>query len=147
MRSEIDLGDQQAAATNQKRRMVGQAPYVVNAGAVYTRSTGAASATLLFNRVGERIDAAGDSPLPDVITRSRNQLDFSVRFPIVGSDEVADVTGAGDTVIATFSLALAAGATFRDAARLANFAGGIVVMKERRRSQRIELPETSRAAA
>ena len=50
-------------------------------------------------------------------------------IPIVGSDEVADVTGAGDTVIATFSLALAAGATFRDAARLANFAGGIVVMK------------------
>ena len=50
-------------------------------------------------------------------------------IPIVGSDEVADVTGAGDTVIATFALALAAGASFRDAARLANHAGGIVVMK------------------
>lgn len=48
---------------------------------------------------------------------------------IVGSDEVADVTGAGDTVIAVFSLALAAGATFGEAARLANYAGGIVVMK------------------
>jgi rfaE bifunctional protein kinase chain/domain len=48
---------------------------------------------------------------------------------IVGSDEVADVTGAGDTVIATFGLALAAGASFGDAARLANHAGGIVVMK------------------
>jgi len=50
-------------------------------------------------------------------------------IPIHGSDEIADVTGAGDTVIATFTLALAAGATFSEAARLANYAGGIVVMK------------------
>ncbi|MEO7190312.1 MAG: PfkB family carbohydrate kinase [Vicinamibacterales bacterium] len=50
-------------------------------------------------------------------------------IPIVGSDEVADVTGAGDTVIATFALALGAGASFPEAARLANHAGGIVVMK------------------
>jgi rfaE bifunctional protein kinase chain/domain len=49
--------------------------------------------------------------------------------PIYGSDEVADVTGAGDTVIATFSLSLAAGASFYEAARLANYAGGLVVMK------------------
>jgi rfaE bifunctional protein kinase chain/domain len=53
----------------------------------------------------------------------------TVHIPIVGSDEVADVTGAGDTVIATFALAVAAGATFVEAARLANRAGGIVVMK------------------
>ena len=45
------------------------------------------------------------------------------------SDQVADVTGAGDTVIATFTLALAAGATPLEAARLSNYAGGIVVMK------------------
>jgi rfaE bifunctional protein kinase chain/domain len=51
------------------------------------------------------------------------------RIPIFGSDEVADVTGAGDTVIATFGLALAAGASFYEAARLANYAGGLVVMK------------------
>jgi rfaE bifunctional protein kinase chain/domain len=50
-------------------------------------------------------------------------------IPIVGSDQIADVTGAGDTVIATFSLALACGATFGEAARLANHAGGLVVMK------------------
>jgi rfaE bifunctional protein kinase chain/domain len=53
----------------------------------------------------------------------------TVHIPIVGSDEVADVTGAGDTVIATLTLALAAGATFDEAARLANHAGGLVVMK------------------
>ena len=50
-------------------------------------------------------------------------------IPVYGTDQVADVTGAGDTVIATFTLALAAGASFAEAAKLANYAGGIVVMK------------------
>ena len=53
----------------------------------------------------------------------------TLHIPIFGSDEIADVTGAGDTVVATMTLALAAGATFELAARLANYAGGIVVMK------------------
>jgi rfaE bifunctional protein kinase chain/domain len=53
----------------------------------------------------------------------------TIHVPIFGSDEVADVTGAGDTVIATFGLALATGASFYEAARLANYAGGLVVMK------------------
>jgi rfaE bifunctional protein kinase chain/domain len=53
----------------------------------------------------------------------------TVHIPIFGSDEIADVTGAGDTVMATMALALAAGATFELAARLANYAGGLVVMK------------------
>jgi rfaE bifunctional protein kinase chain/domain len=46
-----------------------------------------------------------------------------------GSDEIADVTGAGDTVISTFTLALASGGAPLEAARLANYAGGVVVMK------------------
>jgi len=50
-------------------------------------------------------------------------------IPIHGTDEIADVTGAGDTVIATFTVALASGAAPIDAAVLANMAGGIVVMK------------------
>jgi len=53
----------------------------------------------------------------------------TAHIPIFGSDEVTDVTGAGDTVIATFGLALAAGASHYEAARLANYAGGLVVMK------------------
>jgi rfaE bifunctional protein kinase chain/domain len=53
----------------------------------------------------------------------------TVHIPIVGSDQIADVTGAGDTVIATMTLALAAGGTFEEAAQLANYAGGLVVMK------------------
>jgi rfaE bifunctional protein kinase chain/domain len=53
----------------------------------------------------------------------------TVHIPIFGSDEIADVTGAGDTVMATMTLALASGASFEGAARLANYAGGLVVMK------------------
>ncbi len=70
-----------------------------------------------------------------LVTRgSRGMALFEPRRPtvhidIVGSDQVTDVTGAGDTVIATMTLALAAGASFSEAARLANYAGGLVVMK------------------
>jgi rfaE bifunctional protein kinase chain/domain len=49
--------------------------------------------------------------------------------PVHGTDQVADVTGAGDTVIGTFALALAAGGTPLEAALLADYAGGVVVMK------------------
>ena len=70
-----------------------------------------------------------------VITRGRDGMvafegkHEPVDIPIFGSDEVADVTGAGDTVIATFTAALASGANTAEAAQLANYAGGIVVMK------------------
>ena len=52
-----------------------------------------------------------------------------VHIPAVGAQQAVDVTGAGDTVIATFTLALASGASFTEAAHLANYAGGLVVMK------------------
>jgi rfaE bifunctional protein kinase chain/domain len=52
-----------------------------------------------------------------------------VEIPIHGSNQVVDVTGAGDTVIATYTAALAAGASSYEAAKLANYAGGLVVMK------------------
>jgi bifunctional ADP-heptose synthase (sugar kinase/adenylyltransferase) len=70
-----------------------------------------------------------------VITRGRDGMVAFTRrhkpidIPIFGADQVADVTGAGDTVIATFTAALAAGASTEEAAHLANYAGGIVVMK------------------
>jgi rfaE bifunctional protein kinase chain/domain len=69
----------------------------------------------------------------------------TIHVPIFGSDEVADVTGAGDTVIATFGLALAAGASFYEAARLANYAGGLVVMK--RGTATVSARELSEAVA
>jgi D-glycero-beta-D-manno-heptose-7-phosphate kinase len=70
-----------------------------------------------------------------VITRGRDGMvafeknSKPLVIPIFGSDQVVDVTGAGDTVIATFTAALAAGADTATAALLANLAGGIVVMK------------------
>src|SRR5262249_43239838 len=53
----------------------------------------------------------------------------TAHLPVHGTDQVADVTGAGDTVIGAFALGLAAGATPLEAALLANYAGGVVVMK------------------
>ena len=57
---------------------------------------------------------SGDGDAQHVSTRAR---------------EVFDVSGAGDTVIATILMALCVGATFREAAELANAAAGIVVAK------------------
>jgi len=51
-------------------------------------------------------------------------------IPIHGTTDIVDVTGAGDTVISVFTLALACGSSFRDAASLANHAGSMVVMKK-----------------
>jgi rfaE bifunctional protein kinase chain/domain len=70
-----------------------------------------------------------------VVTRGKDGMIVFERnhkprhIPVYGSDEAADVTGAGDTVIAVFTLAIAAGATYSEAAELANYAAGIVVMK------------------
>jgi len=89
----------------------------------------------------EKVVAAGEQVMDRmklqslVITRGRDGMvafdrkHKPVDIPIFGSDEVTDVTGAGDTVIAAFTAALAAGATTEEAAQLANYAGGIVVMK------------------
>lgn len=52
-----------------------------------------------------------------------------LHIPVWGGDEVADVTGAGDTVLAVLTAALASGASPAEAAVLANYGGGIVVMK------------------
>ena len=54
--------------------------------------------------------------------------ELPLHIPAIGAQAV-DGTGAGDTVIATFALALASDASFAEAAQLANHAGGLVVMK------------------
>lgn len=98
----------------------------------------------LGTRIGndwEKVTAAGQQVMAHmklqslVITRGRDGMvafdhkHKPVDIPIFGSDQVTDVTGAGDTVIAAFTAALAAGATTEEAAQLANYAGGLVVMK------------------
>jgi D-glycero-beta-D-manno-heptose-7-phosphate kinase len=70
-----------------------------------------------------------------LITRGNKGMSLFVKggethhIPISGSDEIADVTGAGDTVAAVAALSLASGADFLTACKIANHAGGIVVMK------------------
>jgi rfaE bifunctional protein kinase chain/domain len=70
-----------------------------------------------------------------LVTRGGNGMmlleseEAPLHIAAVGGQQPVDVTGAGDTVIATFALALAVNASFADAARLANYAGGLVVMK------------------
>ena len=92
MQSEITLGDSaRASLTNASRPMVGQAPWVVNTGLTYATTSGATSATLLYNVVGPRITTAGVSPLPDVEDQPRHVVDLSLRFPIF-----RDLTGRVD---------------------------------------------------
>ncbi|MBI3016371.1 MAG: hypothetical protein HYY65_15200 [Candidatus Tectomicrobia bacterium] len=84
------------------------------AGATLLEKTGARGVLITRGNKGMALFERGQEP---------------VFIDIYGGDEVADVTGAGDTVIGTFTLALVAGATMAEAAMLANYAGGIVVMK------------------
>lgn len=89
----------------------------------------------------ERLDEAGATLLEKtgaravLITRGDKGMSLfegnvpRADIPIHGSDQVLDVTGAGDTVIAAFTLSLAAGASMREAAEIANRAAGLVVMK------------------
>lgn len=70
-----------------------------------------------------------------LVTRGRHGAalfergDRLTHIPIHGSDQAIDVTGAGDTVLAAYTLALACGASSLVAAQIANIAGGLVVMK------------------
>ena len=89
----------------------------------------------------ERLDEAGAALLEKtgarvvLITRGDKGMSLfegdapRTDIPVYGSDQVLDVTGAGDTVIAAFTLSLAAGASMHEAAELANRAAGLAVMK------------------
>ena len=70
-----------------------------------------------------------------LVTRGRHGValfeadDRLTHIPVHGSDQAVDVTGAGDTVLAAYTLALVCGASPLEAAHIANIAGGLVVMK------------------
>jgi len=86
----------------------------------------AAAARRLLHRIDARMVLATRGPRGMcLVERGRPAL----LLPAHGSGEVADVAGAGDTVIASFPLALGAGAAPADAALLANCAAGVVVTK------------------
>ena len=138
--------------TLQQKGKLGAVPIVVDSRYRLVQYSGVTAATpnepeveeALGVRIGQdwnKVIAAGEQVMARmklqslVITRGRDGMvafdhkHKPVDIPIFGSDQVADVTGAGDTVIAAFTAALAAGATTEEAAQLANYAGGIVVMK------------------
>jgi TonB-dependent receptor len=86
MKSTLDItNDQLSALTNRKRAMVGQAPFVVNAGASWSSASNKTTATLLYNIVGHRITAAGTTPLPDTYENARSGLDLSLQAPLFSS--------------------------------------------------------------
>src|SRR5258708_30710355 len=125
-------------AARQEKGKVGGVPIVVDSGYRLGQYSGVTAATpkepeveeALGVRIGQdwnRVIAAGEQVMERmklqslVITRGRDGLvafdakHQPVDIPIVGSDQVTDVTGAGDTVIATFTASLAAGATTGEA--------------------------------
>ena len=139
-------------STLREKGKLGSTPIILDSRYRLLQYSGATAATpnepeveeALGIRIGQdwnKVIAAGEQLMSRmkleslVITRGRdgmvafNHKHKPVDIPIFGSDQIADVTGAGDTVIAAFTAALAAGATTEDAAQLANYAGGIVVMK------------------
>ena len=114
------------------RRVTAATPSVPELEEAYHHQIGSDVATLA--RRGRRLLAELRARCV-LLTRGRYGMLLLVRgrkplvIPSFGSDQVADVTGAGDTVAATFTAALAAGADFVLAAQLANVAGGLVVLK------------------
>ena len=81
MRSNVQLSAADRAS-QEERAMVGQAPYVVNAGLTFAPAGSSVSATILFNRVGRRVYSASILPLPLTYEEARSGLDVSLRTPL-----------------------------------------------------------------
>ncbi len=99
MQSEITPGNAATVSlTEQHRPMVGQAPYVVNAGLTWLSVDAAWTATLLYNVVGKRVTEAGATPLPDTYDLERHVVDFSLQTPFfLGATMKVDAKNILDT--------------------------------------------------
>lgn len=75
--SEVDLGDQ-AVGEKRTRPMMGQSPYVANAGIYYEQKEKGIRASALWNVFGKRLYAVGNALFPDIYEMSRNSLDVTV---------------------------------------------------------------------
>lgn len=85
MESEIRINQSLTGQTQtaDNRPMVGQSPYVVNAGLTWANVENTLTATVLYNVAGRRINSAAELPLPSVYEEARHALDVSLRFPLV----------------------------------------------------------------
>lgn len=92
VQSEVTIGDEidvylpgtgltQIGVVSKERALQGQSPYVLNLGLTWA-PLGGATATVLFNRFGERIDAVGGQATPEIFESARSQLDFVVEAPL-----------------------------------------------------------------
>jgi rfaE bifunctional protein kinase chain/domain len=93
-------------------------------GANFSELTRCGQATLAAMKLRALLVTRGRDGM--ALFESRERI---TRIPVHGSDQAVDVTGAGDTVLAAYTLALACGASPLEAAHIANIAGGLVVMK------------------
>ena len=89
----------------------------------------------MVNRAGRSLLKRAGSEAVLITRGGKGMVLFEKRkpafpIPIFGSSDIVDVTGAGDTVISVLTMALVSGASFREAALLANYAAGLVVMKK-----------------
>ncbi|MBA3558248.1 MAG: TonB-dependent receptor [Gemmatimonadaceae bacterium] len=83
MKSDIRPGNEGIVATTRDNRpMVGQSPFVVNAGMAYSSSSGKTNAAVLYNVAGKRIFAAGVGELPDSYEQARHALDLTISLPV-----------------------------------------------------------------
>lgn len=81
MSSQIITGnDSISSLTNPDRPMIGQSPYVVNAGLTYISYGGRMSASVLYNVAGQRILEVGSGGLPDAYEQPRSLLDASLEY-------------------------------------------------------------------
>ena len=80
-RKNLDFAGSFTAATNPVRPMVGQSPYIVNAGLLWAQKAWAAS--LLYNVQGQRILEAGTGGIPDAYEKPRSMLDATVQIPVL----------------------------------------------------------------
>jgi len=91
--------------------------------------------TQVLNKAGKELLERTEAKAILITRGSKGMILFekgkpSLSIPIHGTTNIVDVTGAGDTVISVFTLALICGATFIQASQLANYAGSVVVMKK-----------------
>jgi len=89
----------------------------------------------ILNQAGARIRKKTKAEAVLITRGSKGMVLFEKNrppfpIPIYGTTQIVDMTGAGDTVISVIALSLACRSSFQEAAYLANYAGGIVVMRE-----------------
>jgi TonB-dependent receptor len=84
IRSNVDLGEVDAQERN--RALQGQSPYIINAAVSYDDKENDLSVSVIYNRIGNRIFAVGDTVFPTIYELSRDHLDVTV------SKKVKDMT-------------------------------------------------------